>query len=249
MSDAEHAVVTGGASGIGAGVVERLQERGLAVTVFDADPAALERIESDDGRLGGVTVDVTDEDAVVRGFDAAVEARGPVNRLVTCAGIRGRMETALELDVEFFRRLVDVHVLGTLLTARDFARRLPDPLESPASVVTIGSIVGLKGGWTKQADYGTAKVAVAGLSQVLAVEWAERGIRVNIVAPGMTKTPMLESMEEDGYDFSYPRERTPMGRLAEVEEMARAIEWLLLDATYVTGVELPVDGGWTASGR
>jgi NAD(P)-dependent dehydrogenase (short-subunit alcohol dehydrogenase family) len=248
MSGVEHAVVTGGASGIGAGVVRRLRERGLAVTVFDADPEAIEQLPADD-RLGGVVVDVTDEAAVARGFDSAADARGTVTRVVTCAGIRGRMESALDVDLAFFRKLLDVHVLGTLITARAFATRLPDPLESPASMVTIGSIVGLKGGWTKQADYGTAKVAITGLSQVLAVEWAERGIRVNVVAPGMTKTPMLESMEKDGYDFSYPRERTPLGRLAEVDEMARAIEFLLLDGTYITGVELPVDGGWTASGR
>jgi NAD(P)-dependent dehydrogenase (short-subunit alcohol dehydrogenase family) len=246
MSGTEHAVVTGGASGIGAGVVERLRGRGLVVTVFDADEAAFERVPEG---VAGTVADVTDAESLARAFDAAEATHGPVGRLVNCAGIRGRLESALELDVDFWRKLMDVHVLGTLLVGRAFASRLPDPLPGSASMVAIGSIVGLNGGWTNQADYGTAKVAVGGLTQVLAVEWAERGIRVNAVAPGMTRTPMLQSMAADGYDFSYPEERTPLGRLAEVDEIAAAIEFLLLDATYVTGVVMPVDGGWTANGR
>ena len=252
----EHGLVTGGASGIGLQVTRRLLARGLTVTVLDADAEALGALAGElppAATVHGARVDVTDEASLDAAFADAAERGGAVTRVVTCAGTPGARRTALELDVDAWRRTFEVHLLGTLLCARAFARPLlaaaadgGGPID--ASLVTLGSIVGFNG-WSDAADYGPAKAAVESLTKVLAVEWAGRGIRVNGVAPGFTRTPMVAGLERDGYDLSPVETRTPLGRLAEVDEVARAVENLLLDASYVTGVMLPVDGGWTAVGR
>ena len=238
----EHAVVTGGASGIGAAVVDLLLTRGLVVTVLDlAEPGPPRP------GLRQTAVDLTDREAVDRALAAARDASGPVTRLVTSHGVRGAFVPALDLDPDAVRRVLDVHVVGTLVVAAAVARQIQDA-GSGGSVVTLSSTTAFRG-WPKQADYGVAKAAVGQLTQNLAVEWAPLGIRVNAVAPGHTLTPMVAEMIDQGYDVSATRARTPLGRLCSPEEMAAAIVHLLLDATFTTGVVLPVDGGWTAVGR
>ncbi|ALG83666.1 SDR family NAD(P)-dependent oxidoreductase [Gordonia phthalatica] len=238
---ARHAVVTGGASGIGDAVVERFVDRGLAVTVLDLAVPAAPR-----AGVRYLPLDVTDVDAVEAAMAPAAEGQPVPDVLVTSHGIRGEFVPALEMDPERFRRVFDVHVTGTFLVARAFARPL---LEAGASgsIVTISSTTAYRG-WTNQADYGSAKAAVGQLTQNLAVEWAPL-IRVNGVAPGHTLTPMVQEMIDQGYDVSATEQRTPLGRLCRPDEMARSIEHLALDASFVTGVTLPVDGGWTAVGK
>ncbi len=237
-----HVVVTGGASGIGAAVVDRLRERGHAVTVWDlAVPAR--------GDVGHCELDVTDADAVAAAVRAAEGERGVVRHLVASHGIRGAYLPALELDPAGVRRMLDVHVVGTLLTATAVARRLVElDATRGGSVVTLASTTAYRG-WVNQSDYGVAKAAVRQLTENLAIEWAGLDIRVNAVAPGHTLTPMVQDMVDDGYDVGPVEARTPLGRLCAPEEIAREIVHLLLDATFTTGVCLPVDGGWTAVGR
>ncbi len=244
-----HAVITGGASGIGAAVVSRLRARDIFCTVLDlnlpADGGA------DDG-VSYVAVDVTDEAAVVAAIDAAGEQHGPITHAVLSHGIRGSFVPALEMEVSSVRRLLDVHIVGTFLVARAIVNRLTDGGARPAegaSIVAVSSTTAI-GGWVKQSDYGTAKAGVAQLACNLAIEWAPLGVRVNSVAPGMTLTPMVRDLAAgDDYDMSETVSRIPMARLCDPDEMAAAMENLLLDATYTTGVCLPVDGGWTAVGR
>ena len=235
-----HVVVTGGASGIGAAVVETLRARGNEVTVWDlAEPA------TDDVRHH--RVDVTDSAAVEEALRATERDGGPVRHLVTSHGIRGAFVPALDLDPDGVRRMLDVHVVGTLLTARAVVRRLVD-LGLDGSVVTLSSTTAY-GGWANQSDYGVAKAAVRQLTENLAIEWAPLGVRVNSVAPGHTLTPMVQDMIDHGYDVSQVEARMPLGRLCTPEEMAREIVHLLIDATFTTGVCVPVDGGWTAVGK
>ncbi len=248
-----HAVVTGGASGIGLAVVRRLLARGAAVTVLDVDAAAVDRLltgpDAATGVLRAVVVDVADHDATGRAIADSTAVSGRPDRLVTCAGIRGSLVPALDTDLAEWRRLMDVHLFGTWAACRAFAGQFLDRSGTEGAVVTVSSMVSFGGAFATQLGYGTAKAAIAYLTKVLAIEWAALGIRVNSVAPGFTATPMVEDMIADGYDLGPAEARTPMGRLARPEETARAIEFLLYDAGFVTGTVLPVDGGWTAAGR
>ncbi|MEU4014718.1 SDR family oxidoreductase [Microbacterium sp. NPDC028030] len=236
-SIADHVVVTGGASGIGDAVVAQLLDRSIAVTVFDLRPSA---------RAGVTTriVDLRDEGAVE---DAMAEtwADAPVGGLVACHGVRGAYVPALEIDLDQLRLLFDVHVVGALAVSRALVRRLD---AAPASIVLVSSTTAYRG-WANQTDYGPAKAAERQLMENLAIEWAPRGVRVNAVAPGHTLTPMVQDMVDHGYDLAAVEQRTPRGRLADPDEIAAAIVWMLRDATHVIGQCLPVDGGWTAVGR
>lgn len=238
----EHAVVTGGSSGIGAAVVDRLLARGLSVTVLDVSPPAIAH-----ERLRHASVDVTDQASVDRAVAEGERAFGPVTRLVASHGIRGAYVPALDLDADAVRRVLDVHVVGTLLVANAVARSIKGA-GAEGSIVTISSTTAYRG-WALQADYGVAKAAVRQLTENLAIEWAPDRIRVNSVAPGHTLTPMVQQMIDQGFDVSATEARTPLGRLCTPDEMAAAIENLLMDATFTTGVCLPVDGGWTAVGK
>lgn len=237
----QHVIVTGGSSGIGAAVVELLQSRGVRVTIFDVHPPAA---AGPDG-VRFVEVDASQEQEVAAAVSTARESSGAVTGLVTCHGIRGAFLPALDLDLERTRNIYDVHVMGTLAVSREVMRQLDG---RPASIVTVSSTTAY-GGWDKQSDYGVAKAAVKQLTENLAIEWAPLGIRVNSVAPGHTLTPMVQEMLDGGYDASTVFARTPLGRFAAPQEIAASIVFLLLDATFVTGQCLAVDGGWTAAGK
>lgn len=243
MSDPEgHIIVTGGASGIGAAVVRILAARGARVTIFDLqEPAPL----PEPGKVENLLVNVSDEAAVKAAVAAAEDRFGVVTGIVTCHGIRGEFIPALDLDLGRTRTVFDVHVLGTLAVSREVVRRLEG---RPASIVTVSSTTAF-GGWEKQSDYGVAKAAVRQLTENLAIEWAPLGVRVNSVAPGHTLTPMVQEMLDGGYDASAVFARTPLGRFATPQEMAACIVFLLLEATFVTGQCLAVDGGWTVVGK
>ncbi|MEI3849603.1 MULTISPECIES: SDR family NAD(P)-dependent oxidoreductase [unclassified Microbacterium] len=232
-----HTIVTGGASGIGAAVVERLLARGGRVTVFDLVPSVADDVPS-------VRVDVSDEGAVDAAV-AACAAEEPVTGVVLCHGIRGAYVPALDIALDAMRGQYEVHVIGALAVSRAVVRRLGG---LPASIVMVSSTTAYRG-WANQADYGTAKAAERQLMENLAIEWAPSGVRVNAIAPGHTRTPMVEDLERTGYDLTAAEARTPRGRLARPEEIAEAIVWMLCDATHVYGQCLPVDGGWTAAGK
>ncbi|MDQ4213635.1 SDR family oxidoreductase [Microbacterium capsulatum] len=233
-----HTIVTGGASGIGAAVVDELLARGHAVTVFDLD-------ESPDRRAATERVDLTDETAVAAAVGAALARGGVVTGVVACHGIRGAYVPALEMPLALMRRLYDVHVVGTVSVCREVVRRLGG---ASASIVLISSTTAY-GGWANQIDYGPAKAAIRQVTENLAIEWAPLGVRVNAIAPAHTRTPMLEQLIAGGYDIEAVERRTPLGRLAMPAEMASTICYLLDAATFVTGQCLAVDGGWTAVGK
>ncbi len=237
---APHTVVTGGSSGIGAAVVTGLLSRGHAVTILDLQ----EPLEASSAEFAAV--DCSDEASLGETIDAVAQRKGTVTGAVICHGIRGEFVSALDLDLDQTRRVLDVHIIGTLAVSRAVVRRLNG---LPASIVTISSSTAY-GGWENQSDYGVAKAGVRQLTENLAIEWAPLGVRVNGVAPGHTRTPMVQELiDRDGYDVSAAEARMPLGRLGEPEELASAIIYLLCDATFVTGQTLPVDGGWTVVGK
>ncbi|TCT09817.1 NAD(P)-dependent dehydrogenase (short-subunit alcohol dehydrogenase family) [Tepidamorphus gemmatus] len=240
------AIVTGGASGIGLGVTRRLLSDGWDVAVWDAAQTALDQASAELGerseRVRFYRVDVTDEAAVAAATDAAAEAFGRLDGLVNSAGI-GLDAPFDETTAEQFRRILDVNVVGSFLASRAVARHLG----RGGAIVNIGSVSGLRGNVGRVA-YGASKGAVVTMTQVLAVELAPRGIRVNTVAPGPVETPLTAALHSDAIRAGW-HAAVPMARYGTVEEIAAVTAFLLSDeAAYVTGQTLAVDGGFCAGG-
>lgn len=239
------AVVTGGARGIGLAVVEAVAARGVGVFCVDhpaADFTAFERACADAGvPAGHAAADVRDQ-AGVRDAVARAAGLGSVAYAVNSAGVDG-LSAATRTSAEDWNRVVDTDLDGVM-----FACQAEHDLLAGrgGSIVNIASMSGhvVNRGVT-HAAYSAAKAGVIHLSRALAVEWAPLGIRVNSVSPGYTLTAMTRrNSAEANAEFAA---QTPLGRLAEVEEVAEPVVFLLGDrSSYVTGTDLLVDGGFTA---
>lgn len=235
------ALVTGGASGIGLAVAERFRALGAHVTVADLAPEAPRGFED-----AYVRADVCGEDDVAR----MVERAAPQGRLdiaVCCAGIADQLVPTIQQDVGTWQRVLDVSLRGTYLVCREAGKRMLP--QSSGAIITIASVTAL-GGFPRRNAYGAAKAGVALMTQSLACEWGHAGIRVNCIAPGYIATPMVDQVLERG-KLAAQRitGRTPMQRLGQPQEIANAAAFLVSDwASFLTGVVLPVDGGWTAFG-
>lgn len=230
------AVVTGAASGIGAAVVAAFATAGAAVSAWD--------VRWPDGPSAAIEqtiVDVADGEAVERAMADVVARHGRLDVLVHAAGITDRTPS-LDVELEAWDRVVDVDLRGTFICARAAARAMV--AAGSGSIVTVSSQLALAppGG---RAAYVASKAGVIGLTRTLAVEWAP-GIRVNAVAPGVTRSPMTAAIEADPATRARFIERIPAGRFAEPAEIAAAALFLASDASaYVTGHVLVVDGGYT----
>ena len=223
------AVVTGGGSGIGAAVTDLLRRCGATVTIADLDAP--------------VPVDVTDRGALDRLADQVSGAHGRLDVLVNAAGVLTPNMPADELPAADFVRAYDVNVLGTVNTCQAFFPLLRTARGAIVNVASQAALVSLP----QQAAYSAAKGAVAALTRSLAIDWAEHGIRANAVAPGFTLTPMTEGFFENEVFTKAATDRIPLGRILAAEEIAGAIVFLASPlARAITGVTLPVDGGWTA---
>jgi glucose 1-dehydrogenase/3-oxoacyl-[acyl-carrier protein] reductase len=242
------AVVTGSGSGIGRATARLLAAQGAAVGVADLDEAAAAEtvalIEGAGGRALAVGVDVRDRALVRAGRDAVVEAFGPVTRLVNCAGLV-TMSGLDDLTDEEWDLVLDVNLKGTWLVTQEVARVMPEG-GAIVCISTVEADVVVSSTGSCQVHYNASKGGVKMLVKALAVELAAKGIRVNAVAPGPIATDFV-SLEgitsEEAWEFM--RQRLLVPRVGEPEDIARAVSWLLCDeAEWVTGVQLPVDGGW-----
>ncbi len=223
------AVVTGGASGIGAACTSLLEACGVRVTVLDraADPS----------------VDVTDRPALEAAAAALAESHGSLNVLVNAAGVLTENRPVDETPVEDMRRNLEVNLVGTFQACQAFGTLLREARGAVVNVASQAALVSLP----MQSAYSASKGAVAALTRSLAIDWAEHGIRVNAVAPGFTVTPMTEAFFENDTFTRAATRRIPLGRLLQADEIAGPIVYLASPlASAVTGVVLPVDGGWTA---
>lgn len=237
------ALVTGGASGIGLAIARAVAAQGCRVTIADLDG---EQARAQAAALGyghqGLACDVTDEASVM-----AAAAAAPFDILVNNAGIGDTHLPTLEQEIDAFRRVLDVHLAGTFLMSREVGRGMV--ARGRGSVVNLSSIAGLTG-LPRRNAYGAAKAGIVAMTRSMACEWAGHGVRVNAVAPAFVETALVRRLADAGrIDLPTIARRTPIGRLVAAEEVAAAVAFLASAAAgAITGVVLPVDGGWTAFG-
>ena len=225
MTQRRRALVTGGASGLGAATVERLRADGLEVVALDLSG-------------GDVTADVTDEDALRRVADEV----GPVDVLVNSAGIVGPGKPLLETTADEWRKVFDVNVLGTVATMRVFVPGMRD--RGWGRVVNLASIAG-KDGNPNLSIYSASKAAVIGLTKSAGKELATTGVLVNAIAPAVIATPMNDDTEPAVLE--HITGLIPMKRVGRAEEVAELVAFLCTpEASFISGASLTMDGAATA---
>ncbi|MFD7861179.1 SDR family NAD(P)-dependent oxidoreductase [Streptomyces sp. NPDC059783] len=241
--DGMNALVTGGASGIGAAVATLLLERGARVAVLDRDTT-----RAPEGTLA-VTADVTDDAAVREAVDRAAAELGSLHTLVSNAGI-GAIGTVEDNDDAEWARVLDINVLGMVRTARHalpHLRRAAADRPGTASVTHTCSIAATAG-LPQRALYSASKGAVLSLTLAMAADHVREGIRVNCVNPGTADTPwigrLLGQADDPEAERAALNARQPLGRLVSADEVAAAVVYLASPAAAsVTGTALAVDGG------
>jgi NAD(P)-dependent dehydrogenase (short-subunit alcohol dehydrogenase family) len=246
-------VVTGAGSGIGHATALACGRLGGQVAALDIDQAAAEATAVEALDLGapaaiGLRCDVREEDSVATAVTTAANRLDSIRGLVTCAGIE-RHTRVHELDCGEWMNVVGTNLTGTFLTCKHVLTHMIEHSEG-GSIVCISSAlatVSIPGGF---GAYSASKGGVSALMRSMALDYAPFAVRVNAVVPGATETPLMWSMtppEEVPAERAAVEARVAMGRLAEPDEIAVAITWLLSDqASYVTGSHLVADGGLTA---
>jgi NAD(P)-dependent dehydrogenase (short-subunit alcohol dehydrogenase family) len=244
--------VTGGAGGIGRATCQAFFDGGYRVALTDLDTdasaAAAAEIDPSGERVLGVACDVSATQSVDAAVAAAVARFGRLDSLANIAGVVGPGPSE-ELSDESWDRLISIHLGGAFRCSRAAFPALSST--GAGSIVSISSIAG-RTGFSIRASYCAAKAGIEGLTRALAVEWAKRGVRVNAVAPGHVRTPMLDHSLKIGSvtpeTIEARTQRIPMGRYAEPSEIAAVVLFLCSPAaSYITGETICVDGAITVN--
>ncbi|MBF8437120.1 3-oxoacyl-ACP reductase FabG [Halanaerobiaceae bacterium Z-7014] len=235
------AIVTGGASGIGKGVAELFIEEGAKVVVADYDAETGQETAdqlNENGEAIFVQVDVSDTEAAEAMVEKTVEEFGKVDILINNAGVTADGFLS-KMSEDAWDKVIDVNLKGVFNCSKFAAQKM---MESDGGVIlNASSVVGLYGN-VGQTNYAASKFGVIGLTKTWAKELAGKGVRVNCIAPGFTNTEMLDAVPDKILDKM--KNKTPVGRLGEIEDIANAYLFLASDdASFINGAILPVDGG------
>jgi NAD(P)-dependent dehydrogenase (short-subunit alcohol dehydrogenase family) len=247
--DQRTAFITGGARGIGLATAEAMAEAGATVIISDVSAESLAEgaayLKQKGYTAGTMVLDVADSAACDRAATEANRVYGPVDILIANAGIARPDTPAEEMPDDVWLKVLDVNVNGLFWSCRAFARPMLE--RKRGSIVTIGSMSGfISNKPQRQVPYNASKAAVHHLTRSMAGEWAERGVRVNCVAPTYVNTLMSNITAQDPYYFGPWMENTPMKRMVEPEEIASVNLFLASDASSgMTGTIVLVDAGYT----
>ncbi|MFJ8914209.1 SDR family NAD(P)-dependent oxidoreductase [Amycolatopsis sp. NPDC102389] len=243
------AFVTGASAGMGAATARAFAEAGAAVALVDLNHSAVDALAAELADQGGQALalrcDVSDEDQVADAVTRTVEAFGRLDMAFNNAGIMPPPADAADEPAEAFDTVTAVNLRGVWASMKHELAQMRS--QGSGSIVNCSSLGGLVGG-AGRAAYHATKHGVLGMTKSVALQYARLGVRVNAVCPGTIATPMVDRMSAAGeLDLDATLAGTPMGRLGEPEEIAASVLWLCGPASsYVTGVALPVDGGFTA---
>jgi NAD(P)-dependent dehydrogenase (short-subunit alcohol dehydrogenase family) len=239
-------VITGGARGIGEAIANRFAAEGATLALWDLDGAAATETAA---RFGGTghACDVQSRADVERAHAETIAAHGRIDVLVNNAGVAlaGPSETFSDADWD---ASIGVMQTGVFLVSQVVGNGMLE--RRSGSIVNISSI-NAWAAFPMRLAYCAAKAAVVAMTEVLAIEWADRGVRVNAVAPGVTRTALVQKGIDEGViDVDRYIARTPLHRFGEPDEIARAVLYLANeeDGAFVTGTTLRIDGGWSAQG-
>lgn len=242
------AFVTGGGRGIGFSAAEALLEAGARVVLSDLDPGLLEGAKaalSGKGAVETLVLDITEPSAVAAAAKAVDQRHGGVDILIANAGIAWPDTPGEAMSDDVWRKVIDIDLNGAYWSCREFGRAMLE--RGRGSIVTVGSMSGIISNKPqRQVSYNAAKAAVHHMTKSLAGEWADRGVRVNSVAPTYVDTAMSRGAFTDPSLFPVWMEATPMKRVARPDEIASAILFLASDASSaMTGAIVVVDCGYT----
>ena len=241
---AKHAVVTGGAAGIGEACVRRLLESGARVSIWDRDETALASVRARFGAMAqGVQVDVSDEQSVIAAVKRTLSFSPQIDILVNSAGITGPNTTVIEYPVADWNRVFDINVRGTFLTCKNIAAIMQQANAGKGygRIVNIASVAGKEGNPNASA-YSASKAAVIGLTKSLGKELALTEIKVNCITPAAVRTGMFDQMTQQHIDFMLSK--IPMNRFGAVQEIANLVAWLSSDeCSFSTGAVFDISGG------
>ena len=244
-------IVSGGAGGLGSEICRRFSTRGAAVAVLDLNSEEASQvarsIESDGGRTIAVHVEATDEDSVANAVRTVVSRLGRVDYLVHCAGTNIKAPV-LDMSLDQWKFSLDAHLTGAFLFCREAGRQMVE--QGDGGSVVLMSSVAAAAPVPERGAYGPAKAALVNFAGQLGLEWAQHGINVNAVCPGVAITPMTEMVYKREPELREQRlKRFPIKREVLPEEVAELVLYLCSDeARYINGVGIPIDGGFLNSG-